>query len=160
MASRNPASPRRGGGMQTNYAAVPQSPQTAHYLHQQHPQQKQQPSQLKPYQSGRSRTHSAGSSAEMPLNPSAHSRPNENTSQAVFTGHIGGGFGPYAVCYNGHLLLPQLTPSPVPAGPRAAAICHQPALQPCFRAIVRRKATRPSPTDNHGRSTRLSLGYT
>lgn len=96
--------------MQTNYAAVPQSPQTAHYLHQQPPQQKQQSSQLKPYQSGRSRTHSAGSSAEMPLNPS---RPNENTTQGVFTGHIGGGFGPYAVRGNyEHLLLPQLTPSP------------------------------------------------
>jgi len=91
--------------MQTNYAAVPQSPQTAHYAHQ-HPQQQQQQqlSQLKPYQSGRSRTHSAGSSAEMPLNPTAHSRPNENTTQGVFTGHIGGGFGPYAVCYYyGHL---------------------------------------------------------
>ena len=92
--------------MQTNYAAIPQSPQTAHYLHQHPPQQTQQSSQLKPYQSGRSRTHSAGSSAEMPLNPPPV-RSNENTTQGVFTGHIGGGFGPYAVCYNHHhLLLP------------------------------------------------------
>ena len=85
--------------MQTNYAAVPQSPHTGQYSHQHHPQQQlqqQQSPQLKPYQSGRSRTHSAGSSAEMPLNPT---RPNENTSRGVFTGHIGGGFGPYAVCY-------------------------------------------------------------
>jgi len=82
--------------MQTNYAAVPQSPQTAHYSHHQQ-QQPRQTSQLKPYASARSRTHSAGSSAEMPLNPS---RPSENTSRGVLTGHIGGGFGPYVgVCY-------------------------------------------------------------
>jgi hypothetical protein len=132
MASRIPASPRRGGGLQTNYAAVPQSPQTAHYLHHQHPQQQpQQPQQqqqhsslLKPYRSARSRTHSAGSSAEMHLNPR-----NENTTQGVFTGHIGGAFGPYAVCcyYYIHPVLHQLTPPPVPAA-RAPPICCQPTL--------------------------------
>lgn len=89
MASRITGLPKQGGG---NYDAVPQSPQTA---------QEVLP-QLERYQSGRSRTHSAGSSTEMLLDPS---RPDENTSQAVFTGHIGGGFGPYAVSYYHNTLL-------------------------------------------------------
>ena len=130
MASRIPASQRKGGALQ-NYAAIPQSPQTAHYLHHQQQQQQQQPFQLKPYTSARSRTHSAGSSAEMPLNPT---RPNENTSRGVLTGHIGGGFGPYAVCYYCsyyyhyyYLLLPLANPffsSSRPKSPRNLLPAH------------------------------------